>query len=167
MDESEFRRFVTVRGTALCRSAYLLTGDWHLGEDLVQTALAHTWGRRRHLRNPEALEAYVRRCIVRASISWRRRRSSSETPVEHAHERTDDDPAPLVLERQQMWAALRELPAKQRAVLVLRYYEDLSEQQIADALDCSIGTVKSHTSRAMKALRGPHRAIWETADEQN
>ncbi|HVX43912.1 MAG TPA: SigE family RNA polymerase sigma factor [Mycobacteriales bacterium] len=167
MDEQEFRRFVSTRGSALCRSAYLLTGDWQLGEDLVQTALASTWARHRLLRNPEAVEAYVRRAMARTLISWRRRRSFGELPVEDVEVGIVVEPVEGAVERNDMWSALRRLPVKQRAVLVLRYYEDLSEHQIADVLGCSRGTVKSHAARGLRALRDQGRTMWEAADEQN
>lgn len=116
MDELEFRRFVAARGSALCRSAYLLTGDWQLGEDLVQTALAQTWSRRWRLRDPQALESYVHRCMIRASITWYRRRSSREMPIDRPPERSDADSTDSFLEREQMWRALKQLPARQRGV---------------------------------------------------
>lgn len=157
---------MSVRGSALCRSAYLLTGDWQLGEDLVQTALANTWVRHRLLRSPEAVEAYVRRAMTRTLISWRRRRSSGELPVEDVVEAVEE-PIEGAVERSDMWSALQRLPVKQRAVLVLRYYEDLSEHQIADVLGCSRGTVKSHASRGLQALRDQGRTMREAADDHN
>lgn len=167
VDELEFRRFVMRRGSALCRSAYLLTGDWQLGEDLVQIALANTWRRRWRLRNVEALEAYVHRSMVRTQISWRRRRSSLELPVDEPTDQISADHSEAVLERDSMWAALTQLPAKQRAVLVLRYYEDLSEHQIADVLGCSTGTVKSHASRGIDALRKADHSGREKTNDKN
>ncbi len=155
-DES-FSEFVSARYAALYRFAYLLTGQRQAAEDLVQAALATSyvhWGR---LRAPEAAEAYVRRAMVTTSISWWRRHRNRELP-----DAQPPEPRPgasgaseldAVTERLRLWPHLAALPRGQRAVLVLRYFEDLTEVQTASVLGCSVGTVKSQSSRALTRLR--------------
>ena len=151
-DEAEFSEFVSARWAALFRTAYLLTGNRHDAEDLLQGALANTyvgWGR---IRNRGATEAYVRRALVNAaSRGWSRR---GRTVV------TDEVPDPghdgglgLLADQALLWRAVCDLPPRMRATLVLRYYEDLSEADTAAALDCSLGSVKSQTHHALKRLR--------------
>lgn len=153
-----FREFVAARSPALLRTAWLLTGDEHLAEDLLQTALARTWPRWSRLHPGGNAEAYVRRVMVNTCLSWRARRWNGEWATEHLPELEDVDPHDRVLDRAQLADVLRHLPARQRAVLVLRFFEDCSEQQTADALGCSVGTVKSQTSRALARLRADARA---------
>lgn len=141
-----------VRGHALLRAAYLLTGDAHAAEDLVQAALERCAGRWDKL--GEQPEAYVRRVMYHLNVSWwRRRRSRPESLVEEPPETpaAGHDEATVVALLLQ--GALRRLTARQRTVLVLRFYEDLSEAQVADAMGCSVGTVKSQTSAALRRLR--------------
>lgn len=149
----EFDRFVGERGPALRRTAYLLTGDWHLAEDLLQAALLRTYERRRRLRDPAALEPYTRRVLVTTFTSWTRRRSFRERPTEDLPDTARPDAADARAERDRVWSAVRALPPRQRAVLVLRYYEDRTEAEIADLLGVSPGSVKSHASRGLAALR--------------
>jgi RNA polymerase sigma-70 factor (sigma-E family) len=153
-DEAEFRAFVAARQQALLRTAYLLTGDRALAEDLVQTALTKTylaWGR---IRDKSAAEAYARAALVTTSTTWWRRRWHGERPTERLPDRPSaSDPTAALDERDEMWTAISRLPARQRAVIVLRYYEDLSEDEIARALGCSRGTVKSQAARALGTLR--------------
>lgn len=148
----EFDEFVVARGAALLRTAYLLTGDRHMAEDLVQAALTKTFKHWSRVRDGSP-EAYVRQVMVRENISWWRRRRVVETPMadvpEHAASGTGSD----IDRRVSLDAALRLLSSQQRAVLVLRYYDDLTERQAADALGCSIGTVKTQAHRALKRLR--------------
>jgi RNA polymerase sigma-70 factor (sigma-E family) len=147
--EAEFAEFAAARTAALARTAYLLTGDHHLSEDLVQATLFKTAKAWRRIRgNPEA---YARRVMYHENISWWRRRRIQEVAVAEPPERNvaDDDPAlRLVLMR-----ALARLTVKQRTVLVLRYFEDLSESQVAAAMGISVGTVKSQTRHALRRLR--------------
>jgi RNA polymerase sigma-70 factor (sigma-E family) len=148
--DSHFDDFVSSRGPALLRTAYLLTGDRHLAEDLMQTALAKTY---RHWSRVSSgsPEAYVRQAMVRENISWWRRRRGAEVTVAEVPESPmprDDVDRRLALD-----SALRQLTPQQRAVLVLRYYADLTERQTADALGCSVGTVKTHAHRALARLR--------------
>lgn len=148
-----FREFVQEHWGQLTRSAYLLTGDRSYAEDLVQSALEKTHRKWRKVSAMDAPVAYVRRAMVNTAISWRRRRSFGEVPALPVDAARADDPYGQVEQRQQLLAALRTLPPKMRAVLVLRYFEDLTEQDVADALGCSVGTVKSQTSRGLQRLR--------------
>ncbi|HEX5740623.1 MAG TPA: SigE family RNA polymerase sigma factor [Pilimelia sp.] len=152
-DEERFREFVNGRSAALLRSAYLLVGDRGRAEDLVQTALIKTYASWPRIRDLGALEAYVRRAMVTTATSWWRRRRLREHPVGDALPTAVADGLEAVAERDAMWRQLAALPVKQRAVLVLRYYEGLSEAEIAEVLAVSRGTVKSHASRALAALR--------------
>ncbi|MFI7023156.1 SigE family RNA polymerase sigma factor [Micromonospora sp. NPDC049900] len=151
--EDEFRDFVTARSAALLRTAYLLTGDWGTAEDLLQTALTKTYLAWKRLGGIEAIEPYARRVMVNTSTSWWRRRWHGERPTEVLPERAAADTIEQQLDRDVLWRHLRALPARQRAVLVLRYYEDMSEAQTAALLEISPGTVKSQTSRALATLR--------------
>ncbi len=149
-----FVDFVHARSASLFRTACLLVADRALAEDLLQQALLRAyvgWGR---LRDPTAAEAYVRTILVRSAISWRRRRAwESEVLVADPPEQPTSDEVAGIDERRTLLPLLRSLTARQRAVLVLRYYEDMSEEQIASTLGCSRGAVKSHTARAMSRLR--------------
>jgi RNA polymerase sigma-70 factor (sigma-E family) len=153
-DEADFAAFVANRSTALLSFAHVLTGDRHDAEDVVQTALAATalgWHRVRRRDNPEG---YVRRAIVTTHLNRQRRRPWRERPAAELPEPPDPraDGGGFD-ERDAMWRMLATLPARQRAVLVLRYYEDLSESDIADVLGCSRGTVKSQAAKALERLR--------------
>ncbi|GAA4697257.1 SigE family RNA polymerase sigma factor [Nocardioides nanhaiensis] len=145
-----FDAFVVARGDALWRTAWWLTGDAHLAEDLVQTALAKSYRAWRRV-GPGGFEAYVRRVMVTTQSSWWRRRWRGERPTERLPEAATSG-ADLDLQRD-LVTALRSLPAGQRAVLVLRYLEDLTEQQTAETLGVTVGTVKSQASRALRTLR--------------
>jgi len=151
--EEQFREFVAARSAALLRTAYLLTGDWATAEDLLQTALTKTYLAWKRLGGIEAVEPYARRVLVNTSTSWWRRRWHGERPTEVLPERPGVDEIEQQLDRDLLWRHLRELPSRQRAVLVLRYYEDMSEAQTAAMLDISPGTVKSQASRALATLR--------------
>ncbi|MET8229917.1 SigE family RNA polymerase sigma factor [Micromonospora sp. NPDC005298] len=151
--EEEFREFVAARSAALLRTAYLLTGDWATAEDLLQTALTKTYLAWKRLGGIEAVEPYARRVMVNTSTSWWRRRWHGERPTEVLPERAGVDEIEQQLDRDLLWRHLRELPTRQRAVLVLRYYEDMSEAQTAAMLNISPGTVKSQASRALSTLR--------------
>jgi RNA polymerase sigma-70 factor (ECF subfamily) len=153
MDEDAFRAFVAARSPALLRTAYLLVGDVGRAEDLVQTALVKTYLAWSRIHDRAALEAYVRRTMATTATSWWRGRQFRERIVEQVPEGSAPDELDPALERDSMWSHLRALPARQRAVLVLRYYEGLSEAEIAEALGFSRGTVKSHASRGLAALR--------------
>ena len=137
------------------RLAYLLTGDRALAEDLVQEAFVRVVGRFRHLRVPDAFEAYLRRTIVNLHTSYLRRRRLERAYLEREHAAARPGPTvmPDVGVREELWRALLALPARQRVAVVLRYYEDLSERETADALRCSVAAVKSLSARAMETLR--------------
>jgi RNA polymerase sigma-70 factor (sigma-E family) len=136
-----FDEFVVSRSPRLLRTAYLLTNDWALAEDLLQTALARAWEAWRRINGDP--EPYVRRILVNAYTSWWRRRWTGERPTADLPEPpTGGEPQSVVDERDAVWQALARLPRRQRAVLVLRYFEDLSELEIAEALGCTTGTPK-------------------------
>ncbi len=159
------REFVLARQDALLRTAWLLTGDWQQAEDLLQTSLARVWPRWERLERDGQPEAYLRRTMVNLYASWWRRKWRGEQPTEVLPDRpAGDDPYGDVDLRDALARLLPALPRRQRAVLVLRYYEDLSEEQTAEALGCSVGTVKSQASRALARLRataGDDLQRWE------
>lgn len=149
-DEAEFDAFVLARSRALLRTAYFLTGDEGRAEDLLQTALTKAWFAWRRIDGSP--EAYVRRVLVTTSASWWRRRWTRETPTDVLPEpvgSATDVPAG----EQDLWNAVGNLPARQRAVVVLRYVEDRTEVETAQLLDCSVGTVKSQCAKALAKLR--------------
>lgn len=148
-----FDMLVRMRYGDLRRTAYRLTGNWASAEDLVQASLAKTWARWDRLRDQDAGEAYARKVMATTSISWWRRRSSTEVPRPDLGDRQDADPTDAVGEREEMTRALARLPRRMRAVLVLRYAEDRTEAETADLLGISVGTVKSTGSRALARLR--------------
>lgn len=147
----EFAEFVAARSPALLRTAYLLTGDWASGEDLLQTTLEKCW--RRWSRMTGDPEPYVRQALLRTFLSWRRRRWTGEVPTAELPEVGVADTTATVDDRDRVWHALARLPRRQRAVVVLRYFDDVSERDAALALGISVGTVKSQTSKALAALR--------------
>ncbi|MER5635985.1 SigE family RNA polymerase sigma factor [Kitasatospora sp. NPDC002227] len=146
MEGDPFDAFVEARYQALLRGAYLITGDLHDARDLLHDALAKVYVRRRSIREPEA---YVRTAMVRAHVSrWRRARREVLT------DRPPETGAPeAAVADEQLAAALRELPPRQRAAVVLRYYADLPVAQVAAGLGCSHATAKTHLTRAMTTLR--------------
>jgi RNA polymerase sigma-70 factor (sigma-E family) len=151
--ELEFRDFVAVRSAALHRTAYLLVGDWALAEDLVQTALVKTYVAWRRLDGVAAVEPYARKVMVNTATAWWRRRWRGERPTGVLPERPVTDGSDQRAERDRVWQLIQALPPRQRAVVVLRFYEDLSEADTARLLDITAGTVKSQTARAMETLR--------------
>jgi RNA polymerase sigma-70 factor (sigma-E family) len=152
--EAGFAQFVEARQHALQRTAWLLTGDWAAAEDLVQTALVRSWPRWERIRRRDDPEIYVRRAMVNTWASWRRRRWWGERPSDAVPDvQAIGDVATEVAMRIAVQGALRSLTARQRAVLVLRVFDDLSEAQVAQVLDCAVGTVKSTMARAVAKLR--------------
>jgi RNA polymerase sigma-70 factor (sigma-E family) len=138
---------------AASRLAYLLTGDRGLAEDLVQEAFVRVVGRFRHLRVPDAFEAYLRRTIVNLNTSQLRRRRLERAYLEREGRAVTETTMPDVDARDELWGAVLALPPRQRAAIVLRYYEDLSERDTADALGCTTAAAKSLVARAMQTLR--------------
>jgi len=154
-DRVQFDDFVVSRWPGLVRLAYGLTGDRWLAEDLAQTALAKAYAAWWRVSRAEDPDAYVRRILINTSHSrFRRHRvtEQSRTMTEFP-QASAPDPAALVGERSALLAALAELPARQRAVIVLRFWEDLSDAQTAAILGCSASTVRSQASRALAKLR--------------
>lgn len=149
-----FEEFVTFRSTRLLRAAYQLTHDWALAEDLMQSALAKAWRAWSRLSGEADPEPYVRKIMFNTYASWWRRRWHHEEPTGVVPDGADAAQATVgVDDRDAVWRALGKLPRRQRAVIVLRFFEDMTEAQAAAVLDCSVGTVKSQTSRAIAALR--------------
>jgi RNA polymerase sigma-70 factor (sigma-E family) len=151
--DADFAAYMRARQPALLRTAYLMTGDPHTAEDVVATALAKLYLAWDKVRERESIDAYVRRIIANETTSlwrrpWRRREVVADVLPDRGRSDTyDDGRADLV------WRAVSALPPRQRAVVVLRYYEELSEAEIADMLGISPGTVKSQASRALASLR--------------
>jgi RNA polymerase sigma-70 factor (sigma-E family) len=156
--DEDFAQYVRDRHPQLLRRAYLLTGDVVLAEDLVQDCLARCLvaSRRRRI---EDLDAYVGRALVHAAVStWRRRSVVRDGPAAAADRvqtlgQATDDPAESVVDRDRMWRVLQSAPPRQRAVLVLRYYEDLSESVVATLLGVTVGTVRSQNAKGLARMR--------------
>ncbi len=151
-----FESYVRARGSVLLRTARSLTPNPYDAEDLLQTALAKTYSAWERIEDHGAVDGYVRRALVNTRTSqWRKRRvdeySCAELP--EPEPTPVSDPAEAQAVRDAMWHAVRRLPARQRAMVTLRYYEDLSEAQTAEVLGVSVGTVKSAVSRALAKLR--------------
>jgi RNA polymerase sigma-70 factor (sigma-E family) len=150
---SNFTRYFVARRDPVRRTAYLLCGDWYWADDLTQVAfvrLAAAWDR---VRDPGAMDAFVRTCLLRAYLSetrrlWRRREHTSDQAPEHGV----DDIGP-VAGRLDLMEALRGVPPRQRATLICRFYQGLDVEETAAALGCSAGTVKSQTARGLATLR--------------
>jgi RNA polymerase sigma-70 factor (sigma-E family) len=149
----EFRDFVAARRPTLLRAAMLLTADRGDAEDLLQSALAKTYLAWDRINDRGAVDGYVRRAMVNINISWWRRRRLEEYPTDELPDLPVPDHARRSELRDAMERLLGRLPARQRAAVVLRYYEDLTETEIAETLGVSVGTVKSTVSRAMARLR--------------
>lgn len=159
MPEDELRDFVRVRYLDLLRIAYLLTGSWPGAEDLVQSVLVKTMGRWSKIDDPMA---YLRRAMVNQQSSvWRRLRGEVLT-ARLPDRSTVGDLSEEAAQRDELMRALAKLPPRTRAVVVLRYWEDLSEAETAEVLGCSVGAVKSQGSRGLAQLRGvlrPGKAV--------
>jgi RNA polymerase sigma-70 factor (sigma-E family) len=148
-----FSEFVLARRSALSRTAYLLTGDHAVAEDLLQTALVRTAEHWHRIAGGDP-EAYLRRVMVNERTSrWRRRRYAVEVPTSAQSMAAVPDTADAVVRRATLMAALAHLPPRQRAVVVLRFFDDLTEAQTAEVLGCAIGTVKSQAHLALARLR--------------
>ena len=163
-DAAAFDDFVAARSAALVRAAYLLCGDRARAEDLVQVALVKTWQRWQRVGDIEHVEAYVRRVVFTSYLAWwRRERETAVSDVPDRVCRRDDAAAADI--RHDVVAALRRLPRGQRAIVVLRFYEDLTEAQTAAVLGCAVGTVKSQTARALARLRNDRSLAFAVAAE--
>jgi len=152
-ERQQFEEFMTSRWPGLVRLAFGLTGDRWLAEDLAQTALASAYASWRRVRRADDPDAYVRRILINASKSRWRRHHVSEHPAATAPEAALPDPTSSVDDRSALLGALQELPQRQRAVVVLRYLEDLTDAQAAALLGCSASTVRSQAARALAKLR--------------
>jgi RNA polymerase sigma-70 factor (sigma-E family) len=151
--QASFEEYVTARGARLLRFAYVLCGDRHLAEDLVQEALSRSHRRWSRIEAAQP-DAYLRAAIVRAHLSWRRRRSSGERVLAELPERsTGADFTDRGAIRDELWTLLGTLSRAQRAVLVLRFFEDLDDRRIAEVLGCAESTVRVHAARGLGALR--------------
>ena len=165
-ERTGFDEFVAARSSGLLRTAYLLTHDHALAEDLLQTSLAKAWfAWSRIEKDPEP---YVRKVLVNTFASWWRRKWNGEhayadlpepAPAGSAHDASD--------QRQDLWTAMARLPRRQRAVVVLRFVEDLSEAETARLLGISPGTVKSQTSKALAKLRIDPALAAETTEDRS
>jgi RNA polymerase sigma-70 factor (sigma-E family) len=146
----DFDAFVLARGRALLRFAHVLCGNAHLAEDLVQEVLARAHRRWDRIERMEAPEAYLRRAVVLEFLSWRRRRASTEKLVaEEPEARHEPDPARRVVARAEVRELLASLPRAQRAVLVLRFYAGMADDEIAETLGCAKPTIRAHAARAL------------------
>jgi RNA polymerase sigma-70 factor (sigma-E family) len=154
-ERQQFEEFMTSRWPALVRLAFGLTGDRWLAEDLAQTALVSAYASWWRVRRADDPDAYVRRILINASKSRWRRSGAAEQSAGPPDEVPDPvaDPAAAIGERSVLLAALAALPPRQRAVVVLRYWEDLSDAQAAALLGCSASTVRSQAARALAKLR--------------
>jgi RNA polymerase sigma-70 factor (sigma-E family) len=164
--DAEFSAYLAARQASLLRTAYLLTGDRHQAEDLVQTAFAKLYLAWDRVLERESVDGYVRRILVNENASlwrraWRRREFATDRVPDVASHDTYDDGRGAAL-----WDLVQTLPRKARAVLVLRYYEELSEAETADVLGISTGTVKSQTSRALATLRDRTPAALDPREEE-
>ncbi|MEU4191562.1 SigE family RNA polymerase sigma factor [Kribbella sp. NPDC026611] len=153
-----FAEFAAARQPALYRYAYLLTGDRGLAEDLVQESLIKLYVAWPRIRTRAGVEPYVRRVITNTAVSWWRRKAwRAERPNDDVPEQPEQPgqqgPGDDVDARVWLWAEILRLPVRQRAAVVLRYYEDLTEPQTAEILGCSVGTVKSQVAAALAKLR--------------
>jgi RNA polymerase sigma-70 factor (sigma-E family) len=153
VDPNEFEVLFAERAAPLRRTAYLLCGDWQRAEDLVQTAFTRTFAAWPRVRDPLAVEAYLRRTLLHAHLDESRRHWRGEVATAVLPELPSDGGESRVDDRVALLAGLARVPARQRAALVLRFFDDCSVEDTARALDCSEGTVKSNTSRGLAALR--------------
>ena len=166
--DEEFAAYMQARQASLMRTAYLLTGDRHNAEDLVQTSLAKLYLAWDKVRERDSIDGYVRRIMVNEHNSlwrrgWKKREYATETlPERQVVDEYDDGQSSA------LWAVVQTLPRKARAVVVLRYYEQLTEAETAEILGISVGTVKSQTSRALATLRerAPHDLHPRTSEEE-
>ena len=159
--DDEFTDFVAAHGAQLLRTACLVTGDSHLGEDLVQTALAKAYGSWGKVREADHPVAYVRRLMINAHLSWLRRLTNTERPMERFPDAGAGDHQSAHAETDEMRRALLTLSPRVRTAVVLRFFDDLSEADTAALMGCSRSTVNNHVTRGLAALR----AVLTPADD--
>ena len=153
-DSEAFTAFVLASQPRLRRTAYLICGDWELASDHVQEALIRVYRHWPRLRSEPEAHAYARKAVVSVVIDAKRKRSSTEVPVDSVVDRLDGDDSPArSADRDLLGRCLAQVPARQRACLVLRHYDDLSVSEVAAVLGCSEGTVKSQTARGLETLQ--------------
>jgi RNA polymerase sigma-70 factor (sigma-E family) len=149
-----FEEYVAARLPALLRYALMLTGDPHQAEDVVQDTMVRAYGRWRRVQRADHPDRYVKRMLTNEFLSSRRGRwARRAVPSAQAPEVPVLDASESSAQRHEMWGRLAQLPPRQRAAVVLRYYEDLPDADIADVLGCAVGTVRSQISRALESLR--------------
>ena len=151
--DAEFTDFVAEHGGKLLRTACLVTGEPHLGEDLLQTALAKAYGSWDKVTRADHPVAYVRRLMINTHLSWVRRLTNTERPLERFPDAGTGDHQAAHAETDQMRQALLRLSPRVRTAVVLRYFEDLSEADTAALMGCSRSTVNNHVTRGLSALR--------------
>lgn len=153
--DEEFRKFMQNRASSLHQSAYLLCGDWHLADDLVQDTLIKAYQHWPRVRGADNPDAYVRRILVNEVRGrWRRReRSMPVSRFPEGREQAVPDATDEITRRAGLLHVLMTLPLRQRATVILRFLEGMSERETAAALGCSVGTVKSQSARALATLR--------------
>lgn len=164
-DLPDFQSWVRAHGDALMRFAYLVTGDHDRAADAVQDALVAAWQRWQRIVTHGSPDAYLRRCVVNADTSrWRRFRRKERLepdPTLLVKSRTEADTAGRVALEDAMWSLCQQLPPRQRAAIVLRYYDDYSDAEIAAVLECSVSTVRSQIHRGLATLRNKISATEE------
>lgn len=162
--DDEFAEFVVLRSPALHRTAYLMVGDRGLAQDLLQEALTKTYVAWPRLRDRSKAEAYARKAVTTTAIGWYRRRQwSSERAAERLPDSTQPGHEDQVADQEWLWQALQALPPRQRAALVCRFYDDLSEADTAAVMGCAPGTVKSQVSAGLNRLRRELRSSGHTS----
>ena len=144
---------MSAHGAALLRTAYLLCGDDDRAQDLVQSALERAWRSWGRAQQADSPVAYVRRIVVREHLSWLRTRAAAERVGLPSYDAAGSDATADVDVRDAVWRLLAQLPRRQRTVLVLRLFEDLTDNEIAEALGCRPATVRAHAARALESLR--------------
>ena len=157
MQVGPFEQFVRTHASSLMRTAFLLAGDQHAAEDLVQSTLTHLYPRWDQVTSADSQIAYVRRSLVNRFLGERRRASARDLVVSEVPDRPDHrDMADMVAASDEMQTLLNMLPARQRTAVVLRYYHDAPDEQIAQLLGCREATVRSLLHRALRTLRDGH-----------
>ncbi|MFQ1003385.1 SigE family RNA polymerase sigma factor [Modestobacter sp. SSW1-42] len=154
LDDDEFTAFARSENAALMRTAWLLTGDRGLAEDLVQSALTRAYGKWSRVQRADDRSAYVHRLMINTHLNWRRRLTNTETVVESVPDRSTADHQADHAARDEMRTALAQLSPRVRTAVVLRYFEDRSEAETAQLMRCSVSTVNSHVTRGLSVLRG-------------